>query len=85
MKTVEDLVEDFSHKYPNKQVYSLDGTLLSKKDAIYPCGAIAKYIYDDAISIKVNGELNEIDQRDIDFDYDDAKFKNIDKDNWKSI
>ena len=51
VRQVKDLFLDFDHKYPNDVVYSVNGTILNNDDAVYPCGAIAKFIFDDAVSI----------------------------------
>ena len=48
VQTAEDLADGFDHKFPNGQVYAVDGvTLLSNDTLIYPCGSIAKFIFDD--------------------------------------
>jgi len=63
--------------------YSVNGTILNNDDAVYPCGAIAKFIFDDIVSIPMNGETVNIDQEDIDYDFDDVKFTNI-GDGWEA-
>ena len=58
---MKDLFLDFEHKYSNDVVYSVNGTILNNDDAVYPCGAIAKFIFDDGVSIQVDGETVNID------------------------
>ncbi len=61
VQTVKDLKKDFDHKYENG-VFAVDGTELSNDDLVYPCGSIAKYIYDDVIvSITQDGDTVEME------------------------
>lgn len=67
MQTAKDLADGFDHKFPNGQVYAIDGvTLLANDTLIYPCGSIAKFIFDDQVEITVDGETIELKQEDID-------------------